>query len=95
MSLPCNWGLHGINVNCLAPGWFKTEQNKMLYEDPGWVDYLCERIPLGRAARPEEQANAILFLASAEAGSVQGHAMVIDGGNIALSSGHSAPRDGL
>ena len=48
-----------------------------------------------RVGQPQELANAILFLASAEAGSVHGHAMVIDGGNIALSSGHSAPRDGL
>src|SRR5260370_25836516 len=33
MSLADDWGKHGITVNCLAPGWFRTEQNKMLYED--------------------------------------------------------------
>src|ERR1700760_1813920 len=34
MSLADDWGRHGITVNCLAPGWFKTEQNKILYDDP-------------------------------------------------------------
>ncbi|HEV3486664.1 MAG TPA: SDR family NAD(P)-dependent oxidoreductase, partial [Vicinamibacterales bacterium] len=44
MSLADDWGPHGITVNCLAPGWFKTEQNKVLYEDTAWVDYLVDRI---------------------------------------------------
>src|SRR6185503_6267003 len=48
MSLAADWGPHGITVNCLAPGWFKTEQNKVMYDDPEWVAYLTERIPLGR-----------------------------------------------
>ena len=40
MSLAADWGKHGVTVNCLAPGWFRTEQNKVLYEDQEWVDYL-------------------------------------------------------
>jgi NAD(P)-dependent dehydrogenase (short-subunit alcohol dehydrogenase family) len=48
MSLADDWGRHGITVNCLAPGWFRTDQNKMLYEDKEWVEYLCDRIPLKR-----------------------------------------------
>ena len=40
MSLADDWGPHGITVNCLAPGWFRTEQNKVLYENQAWVDYL-------------------------------------------------------
>ena len=47
MSLAHDWGEYGITVNCLAPGWFKTAQNAVIYEDTGWVEYLCERIPLG------------------------------------------------
>src|SRR5215471_19070137 len=46
MSLADDWGSHGITVNCLAPGWFRTAQNKILYENKDWVDYLTERIPL-------------------------------------------------
>src|SRR2546430_1040356 len=45
MSLADDWGRHGVTVNCLAPGWFRTEQNKVLYEDREWVDYL----QIGRA----------------------------------------------
>src|SRR5512138_2730847 len=40
MSLADDWGPHGITVNCLAPGWFKTKQNQVMYEDKAWVDYL-------------------------------------------------------
>src|SRR6478736_3936236 len=52
MSLAHDWGEYGITVNCLAPGWFKTAQNRSLYEDEGWVNYLCEHIPLGRPGSP-------------------------------------------
>src|ERR1700677_2118319 len=45
MSLADDWGKHGITVNCLAPGWFQTAQNKVLYEDKKWVEYLVDRIP--------------------------------------------------
>jgi NAD(P)-dependent dehydrogenase (short-subunit alcohol dehydrogenase family) len=48
MSLADDWGKYGITVNCLAPGWFRTEQNKVLYEDKEWVEYLKDRIPLKR-----------------------------------------------
>ena len=48
MSLAADWGPHGITVNCLAPGWFKTDQNKVMYDDPDWVASLVERIPVGR-----------------------------------------------
>ena len=53
MSLADDWGPHGITVNCLAPGWFKTKQNAVLYEYTGWVDYILRtRIPpeAGRSA---------------------------------------------
>ena len=46
MSLADDWGHHGITVNCLAPGWFRTDQNKVLYEDKEWVEYLADRIPV-------------------------------------------------
>jgi gluconate 5-dehydrogenase len=48
MSLADDWGKHGITVNCLAPGWFRTEQNKVMYEDKEWVAYLSDRIPMKR-----------------------------------------------
>ena len=54
MSLADDWGLHGITVNCLAPGWFKTAQNAVMYENKEWVDYLCDRIPLKRPGQPRD-----------------------------------------
>jgi len=61
MSLADDWGRHGITVNCLAPGWFRTEQNKVLYENSEWVEYLCDRIPLKRPGLPEDLDAAIVF----------------------------------
>jgi NAD(P)-dependent dehydrogenase (short-subunit alcohol dehydrogenase family) len=80
MSLAADWGKHGITVNCLAPGWFRTEQNKVMYEDTGWVDYLTERIPLHRPGRPDDLDGAVVFLASEASRYVTGQTLLIDGG---------------
>lgn len=80
MSLAHDWGGDGITVNCLAPGWFKTEQNKVMYEQEGWVDYLCERIPLGRPGAPGDLAGPLLLLASDASQYITGQTLLVDGG---------------
>ena len=80
MSLAHDWGPHGITVNCLAPGWFKTEQNRALYEMTGWVEYLCERIPLGRPGAPGDLDGALLLLASDAGRYITGQTLLVDGG---------------
>jgi NAD(P)-dependent dehydrogenase (short-subunit alcohol dehydrogenase family) len=80
MSLADDWGRHGITVNCLAPGWFKTAQNKILYEDKAWVEYLCERIPLKRPGQPNDLDGAIVFLASEASRYITGQTLLVDGG---------------
>lgn len=80
MSLADDWGSYGITVNCLAPGWFKTEQNKVLYENKEWVEYICDRIPLKRPGKPDDLDGAIVFLASDESKYFTGQTMLIDGG---------------
>jgi NAD(P)-dependent dehydrogenase (short-subunit alcohol dehydrogenase family) len=80
MSLADDWGPHGITVNCLAPGWFKTEQNKVMYEDPEWVAYLVERIPVRRPGRPSDLEGPIVFLASDASEYVTGQILLVDGG---------------
>jgi NAD(P)-dependent dehydrogenase (short-subunit alcohol dehydrogenase family) len=80
MSLADDWGSFGITVNCLAPGWFKTEQTRLLYEDKTWVDYLVDRIPLKRPGSPHDLDGALIFLASDAAEYVTGQTMLIDGG---------------
>lgn len=80
MSLADDWGPHGITVNCLAPGWFRTEQNRVLYEDAEWVTYLVDRIPLKRTGRPEDLEGAIVFLASDASAYITGQMLLVDGG---------------
>jgi len=80
MSLADDWGPHGITVNCLAPGWFKTAQTKVLYDDPEWVSYLVDRIPLKRPGQPNDLDGAIVFLASEASRYVTGQTLLVDGG---------------
>jgi gluconate 5-dehydrogenase len=80
MSLADDWGSHGVTVNCLAPGWFKTKQNQVLYENPGWVEYLCERIPVKRPGRPDDLDGAVVFLASESSRYITGQTLLVDGG---------------
>jgi len=80
MSLADDWGKHGITVNCLAPGWFRTAQNSVMYEDKEWVKYLVERIPLKRPGQPSDLDGAIVFLASEASRYVTGQTLLVDGG---------------
>jgi NAD(P)-dependent dehydrogenase (short-subunit alcohol dehydrogenase family) len=80
MSLADDWGKHGVTVNCLAPGWFRTEQNKVMYEDADWVEYLTERIPVKRPGHPDDLDGAIVFLASEASRYMTGQTLLIDGG---------------
>jgi NAD(P)-dependent dehydrogenase (short-subunit alcohol dehydrogenase family) len=80
MSLADDWGSYGITVNCLAPGWFKTEQNRVLYENAAWVEYICDRIPVKRPGRPDDLDGAIVFLASESSRYITGQTLLVDGG---------------
>jgi gluconate 5-dehydrogenase len=80
MSLADDWGQYGITVNCLAPGWFKTQQNQVLYENQEWVDYLVDRIPMKRPGQPHDLEGAVVFLASESSGYVTGQTLLVDGG---------------
>ena len=80
MSLADDWGQHGVTVNVLAPGWFKTAQNAVLYENEEWVRYLCDRIPMKRPGKPTDLEGAVVFLASDESEYVTGQTLLVDGG---------------
>ena len=67
-----------ISVNCVAPGWVDTDINKNLPKD--YVKEETKRISLKRLGRPEEIANAVLFLASDQASFITGSILVVDGG---------------
>ncbi len=93
-ALAVDWGQYNIRVNAVCPGMTWSNLSRAdVAKNPQHYAVREPRIPLGHAAQPEEQAKAVLFLASADASHVHGLIMNIDGGQVALSSGHSAPRD--
>ncbi|MGH9445684.1 MAG: SDR family NAD(P)-dependent oxidoreductase [Terriglobia bacterium] len=90
-SLSGEVGKHGIRVNCICPGTIVTEIWQPLIEaDPNLIDRLKALYPLGRLGRPEDVANAALFLASDESSFATGAVFVIDGGVTAVQPGFPA-----
>ncbi|MEO8735950.1 MAG: SDR family oxidoreductase [Edaphobacter sp.] len=80
MSLADDWGKLGITVNCLAPGWFHTQQNTVLYENEKWVEYLKDRIPVKRPGELRDLEGAVVFLASESSRYITGQTLLVDGG---------------
>lgn len=81
-ALAAELGPHGITVNAIAPGFFATEANTAMAEDPKIAEWLRSRTSLGRWAKPGEIGGAAVFLASEEASFVTGHVLVVDGGHV-------------
>lgn len=79
-SIAAEWGKHGITVNVLAPGWFKTKQTAALYENKQWLEYITDRIPLNRPGKPDDLDGSLLFLASEASEYVTGQILLVDGG---------------
>ncbi len=80
----CNeWAGHGVNVNCIAPGYTATVNTQALRDDPDRSKALLERIPAGRFADPSEIAGAAVFLASDAANYCHGSVVTVDGGWLA------------
>jgi gluconate 5-dehydrogenase len=73
-------GPHGIRVNGLGPGYFKTELTEKLVADPVFTDWLVKRTPSRRWGDVHELAPAAVFLASDAASFVNGHVLYVDGG---------------
>jgi 3-oxoacyl-[acyl-carrier protein] reductase len=71
-------GSRGITVNSVAPGYLRTEMSHGL--DEAQLGQISRRTPAGRLGEPEDVAAAVRFLASPEAGFVNGQVLVVDGG---------------
>ncbi|MFM8805711.1 MAG: SDR family NAD(P)-dependent oxidoreductase [Planctomycetia bacterium] len=80
MSLADAFGPHGVTVNCLAPGFFRTAQNDVMYRDEEWVSSIVARTPLRRPGQIGDLDGAVVFLASDASGFITGQMLLVDGG---------------
>lgn len=79
-SLAAEWSAHGVRVNAVAPGYVRTDLIEPLLTTEMARDYWIGGTPMKRIGRPEEIAQAVLFLASDAASYITGETLVADGG---------------
>jgi len=84
-SLAVEWAERGVRVNALCPGWTATDLNRNLWEDATVGPATVATVPMRRWGRAEEMAGPAIFLASDASSYMTGQALVIDGGQTALS----------
>jgi NAD(P)-dependent dehydrogenase (short-subunit alcohol dehydrogenase family) len=78
--LALEWGPHGVTVNCVAPTFVYTPGTAERLDRPEFRAEIVSRIPIGRVGTTREVAAAVLFLASPDAGLVNGTSVLVDGG---------------
>jgi 2-deoxy-D-gluconate 3-dehydrogenase len=82
-SLAVEWARHNVTVNCVAPGYIRTDLNKHALDDPQIGPKMVARIPLRRVGQPEEFGPLVAYLASDLAAYMTGSVVVFDGGQSA------------
>jgi NAD(P)-dependent dehydrogenase (short-subunit alcohol dehydrogenase family) len=80
-NLALEWAPHNVRVNCIAPGLFKTDFARALWEDPDTHRQLMEANPMRRMGNPDELAGTAIFLASDASSYLTGQTIVVDGGS--------------
>jgi gluconate 5-dehydrogenase len=75
-----DWARHGLQINAIAPGYFRTPLNRALVDDPEFSAWLEKRTPAGRWGDVGELVGAAVFLASDASSFVNGHILYVDGG---------------
>jgi 2-deoxy-D-gluconate 3-dehydrogenase len=82
-ALANEWAKHGVNVNAVAPGYFRTDNTQRLQDDATRATEITARIPAGRWGVPDDLAGAIVFLAAPASDYVHGTLLTVDGGWMA------------
>jgi NAD(P)-dependent dehydrogenase (short-subunit alcohol dehydrogenase family) len=80
-DLACKWGIHNIQVNAIAPGWFPTNMSQVVIERN--KEAFLGKIPLRRFGNEHDLKGAAVYLASDASDYVTGHVLVVDGGQTA------------
>lgn len=79
-GMATDWAKYGLQINGLAPGYFKTELTSALVADTSFTEWLSNRTPAGRWGEVEELVGAAVFLSSSASNFVNGHILYVDGG---------------
>ena len=79
-SLAVELAPQGLTVNAVAPGWIETDMTTEHLAKEEMRETVISRIPLGRIGTPQDVASAVLFLASRQAGFINGHVLRVNGG---------------
>ncbi|MBA1156433.1 SDR family oxidoreductase [Microvirga mediterraneensis] len=79
-GMAIDWGKHGLQVNGIGPGYFKTELNQALVDDEAFSEWLIGRTPSRRWGELEDLIGAAIFLASNASNFVNGQIIYVDGG---------------
>ncbi|NRB19483.1 MAG: SDR family oxidoreductase [Rhodobacteraceae bacterium] len=82
-GMATDWARHGLQVNAIAPGYFKTPLNQALVDDSKFTGWLENRTPAGRWGDVEELVGAAVFLSGSGSSFVNGHTLYVDGGMTA------------
>ncbi len=90
-AMAAELGPRGVRVNAVAPGVVETPLTEPIQRNPAWFRAYAERSALGRWAKPEEIAGAIVYLASDAASYVTGSVLVVDGGWTAVDGRFTPP----
>jgi NAD(P)-dependent dehydrogenase (short-subunit alcohol dehydrogenase family) len=79
-TLGLEWARHGITVNSVAPTFVETDLTRKRLQNPEFLKFVLNKIPVGKLAEPEHVSAAVAFLASEEACMVNCHTLTVDGG---------------
>jgi gluconate 5-dehydrogenase len=79
-GMATDWAKYGLQINALAPGYFKTPLNQALVDNPEFTAWLEKRTPAGRWGDVEELVGAAVFLSSRASSFINGHTLYVDGG---------------